>query len=133
VHAGKHKGCKLVGNGPHVHYESPHDFDMLFHFGNYYKLVTDVADKESLGERAAQWLESIAKLVREKNQAYGNSLENPVRIFTDTSPLKLVLARAEDKLSRIMRGNAAGEDVISDLVGYIALAKALGWNGEKLP
>ncbi len=87
---------------------------------------------DNLGERAAQWLEGIATMLREKNKAYGNSLGDPVRIFTDIDPIKLTLARAEDKLSRIARGQAGGEDVPKDLVGYIALAVALGWNGEKL-
>ncbi len=94
--------------------------------------ITVSGDKGSLGERASQWLEGIATMLREKNKAYGNSLGDPVRIFTDIDPIKLTLARAEDKLSRIARGQAGGEDVPKDLVGYIALAVALGWNGEKL-
>jgi hypothetical protein len=83
------------------------------------------------GEKAAQWLESVAQLLREKNKAYGNSLGEPLRIFTDVDPVTLCLARAEDKLSRIARGQAAGEDPITDLVGYIALARALGWYGQR--
>jgi hypothetical protein len=87
--------------------------------------------QEPLGRRAAVYLRHLADLVESKNVAYGNSIENPVRILTSLSPLDLVLARIEDKLSRISRGTAAGEDVVGDLIGYLALAKELGWNGTK--
>jgi hypothetical protein len=81
----------------------------------------------SLGERAAQWLEEVAALVREKNKAYGDSLGSPLRVFSKADPLELILARMDDKLSRISRGSAAGEDAVKDLVGYIALAVSQGW------
>ena len=84
-------------------------------------------NNKDIGEIAAQWLEGIANTLREKNKAYGNSLGNPIRVFTSVDPLQLVLARAEDKISRIVRGTALGEDPPGDLVGYLALAKALGW------
>ena len=90
-------------------------------------LFHDEVAQPSLGERAAQWLEEVAALVREKNKAYGDSLGSPLRVFSKADPLELILARMDDKLSRISRGSAAGEDAVKDLVGYIALAVSQGW------
>jgi hypothetical protein len=83
--------------------------------------------KPNLGESAAQWLEGVAKMLREKNAVYGNSLGDPMRVFSKVDPIETILARIDDKLSRIARGKAAGEDVAKDLCGYVALAVAAGW------
>jgi hypothetical protein len=81
-----------------------------------------------LAALAASWLEGVAVMIREKNKAYGNSLGNPIRVFSKgMAPLDTILARMDDKLSRIARGTSAGEDVAKDLAGYIALAVAAGW------
>ena len=53
--------------------------------------------------------QAISDLLVEKNQAYGDSALSPVRI--------------DDKLSRLARGSAAGEDVILDLIGYLVLLR----------
>jgi len=76
-------------------------------------------------DRACAFLESTAQLLREKNDAYGDSAANPVRIFSKADPITGVLVRIDDKLSRISRGTAAGEDVIKDLVGYLAILWAM--------
>jgi hypothetical protein len=81
-----------------------------------------------LAALAATWLEGVANMIREKNKAYGNSLGDPIRVFCKNgTPLGTILARMDDKLSRIARGTSAGEDVAKDLAGYIALAVAAGW------
>ncbi len=67
---------------------------------------------------------AIAKLLLEKNAAYGDSALNPVRIFArDTDALSQILVRIDDKLSRLQRGSAAGEDVELDLLGYLILLR----------
>ena len=72
-------------------------------------------------ERVHSVLMSIEEMLVEKNQAYGDSALNPVRIFSKASPEEQILVRIDDKLSRIARGTAAGEDVLGDLVGYLVL------------
>jgi len=65
---------------------------------------------------------NLASMLIEKNIAYGNSALNPVRIFArDLDPKAQILVRLDDKLSRLARGSAAGEDVILDLLGYLIL------------
>jgi hypothetical protein len=58
----------------------------------------------------------------EKNIAYGDSALNPLRVFAkDIDTRAQILVRLDDKLSRLSRGSAAGEDVILDLLGYLIL------------
>lgn len=58
-----------------------------------------------------------------KNKAYGNSALDPVRIFSKSDTLEQINVRLDDKLSRLMRGQAAGEDVEHDLMGYLVLKR----------
>lgn len=67
--------------------------------------------------------DAIKKLLLAKNLAYGNSAIDPVRIFSKASAEEQILVRLDDKVSRLVRGEAAGEDVLLDLVGYIVLLR----------
>ena len=65
---------------------------------------------------------AIAEMLVEKNIAYADSALNPVRVFSrDMDASAQILVRIDDKLSRIARGSAAGEDAVLDLVGYLVL------------
>lgn len=68
-------------------------------------------------------LESIKQMLLEKNRLYGGSALAPLRVFSRASPEEQLLARIDDKLSRLHRGAGTGpdEDTIMDLVGYLVL------------
>ena len=65
----------------------------------------------------------MAVFLISKNKAYGDSALDPVRIMSSADPAEQLRVRMDDKLSRLMRGNADGEDVIKDLVGYYFLMR----------
>jgi hypothetical protein len=67
--------------------------------------------------------DSIKAILLAKNKAYGNSALNPLRIFSKADPVEQIKVRLDDKLSRISRGVAAGEDVTLDLIGYLILLR----------
>lgn len=77
--------------------------------------------------RAQDWLSDVGRMLEEKNEAYGNSALNPVRIFSkaDAEAESLLRVRIDDKLSRLAHGHAMPDesyrDTLRDLVGYIAL------------
>jgi len=73
----------------------------------------------------AKTCDDIRDLLLKKNQAYGNSALNPVRIFSKASTKEQILVRIDDKLNRIKQGNSSldDEDVIQDLVGYLILLR----------
>lgn len=75
--------------------------------------------------------DDLAALLIEKNSAYGNSALDPVRVFSKADPLEQINVRLDDKLSRLARGTAAGEDVEWDIMGYLVLKRvALLRQGE---
>lgn len=61
----------------------------------------------------------LKELLLQKNKAYGDSVLNPVRIFSKADIDEQIRVRLDDKLSRIVRGESAGEDVVLDLLGYL--------------
>jgi len=62
----------------------------------------------------------IERVLLMKNAAYGNSALQPLRIFSRADTTEQIRVRIDDKLSRLARGQAAGEDVVLDLIGYLA-------------
>jgi hypothetical protein len=80
---------------------------------------------------------AIRDLLLAKNLAYGDSAFDPVRIFSQADPVEQIRVRIDDKLSRLGRGKAAGEDVEQDLLGYLVLLriarKRAGKKRPKLP
>jgi len=77
---------------------------------------------------AGSWLADVAGLLYEKNRKYGDSAARPLRVFSRATAVEQLLVRLDDKLSRVAKGAgllATDEDVIRDLVGYLALLAAL--------
>ena len=69
-------------------------------------------------------LSEIGDTLIAKNQQYGNSALEPVRIFSKASAVEQIKVRMDDKISRLVRGNGEGdEDAQADLLGYIVLLK----------
>lgn len=97
------------------------------------KLVDPVArvawtPPASFAERVRAECTALAEMLIAKNQAYGNSALEPVRVFSQASPVEQILVRIDDKLSRLARGASASEgadkeDVVLDLIGYLILLR----------
>ena len=68
--------------------------------------------------------DELKAMLLEKNSAYGNSVLDPIGVFApEATPDLLIRTRLDDKLSRLKRGQAAGEDVEWDLLGYLILLR----------
>jgi hypothetical protein len=68
----------------------------------------------------------ISEFLVEKNEKYGNSALDPVRIFSRSSVVEQLLVRIDDKISRLAaRGRVENddddEDTVKDLLGYLVL------------
>jgi len=85
--------------------------------------LCEVSARAPMGDAIVDECLAVAKVLVEKNAAYGNSALEPVRIFSKSSPTEQLLVRLDDKLSRLARGSAAGEDVVLDLIGYLVLLR----------
>lgn len=67
--------------------------------------------------------EGLCVFLLEKNKKYGNSALEPMRVFSKAPVNEQLKVRADDKLARILRGDAnlEDEDVLKDLAGYLVL------------
>ena len=78
-------------------------------------------EHSSFRQKVNKILLKLAVMLEEKNIKYGNSVGDPLRIFSKASVLEQIRVRIDDKLSRIFRGENDDEDTIFDLVGYLIL------------
>lgn len=86
----------------------------------------DSMDRGNLTEHQrliAAECDALKAMLLEKNRNYGSSALDPVRIFSKADPVEQILVRLDDKLSRIARGQAAGEDAEWDATGYLILLR----------
>lgn len=74
-------------------------------------------------DRIAMVCDEVKDMLLQKNAAYGDSALQPLRIFSSASPIEQINVRIDDKLSRLARGSAAGEDTELDLIGYLILKR----------
>src|SRR5688572_6057237 len=73
-------------------------------------------------ERSAKYLRDIADMLEQKGKAYGNSVGQPIRVFSQLDSEQGLRVRIDDKISRLVRGKPDdNEDTIKDLIGYLAL------------
>jgi hypothetical protein len=72
----------------------------------------------------------VAELLVAKNRAYGDSALDPLRVFSRADPVEQLRVRIDDKLSRIARGDSAGEDTVLDLLGYLVLLRVAQGKGR---
>ena len=77
----------------------------------------------TVAEEIGRECDELREMLIAKNKAYGNSALDPVRIFSRSPPDEQIRVRLDDKLSRLARGSAAGEDVEIDIMGYLILLR----------
>tara|TARA_R110002020_G_scaffold89389_2_gene218692 strand:+ start:297 stop:584 length:288 start_codon:yes stop_codon:yes gene_type:complete len=82
-------------------------------------------DKKDMHQNIKETSNELREFLLAKNQQYGNSVANPIRVFAkEHGTQELLRIRMDDKLSRLARGNdsmESDEDVIKDLAGYCIL------------
>lgn len=87
--------------------------------------------EEAMQDQIRYECDSIKEMLIDKNESYGNSALDPVRIFSDVDAAEQLRVRIDDKLSRIYRGyKYVGDDDITDLIGYLVLLKIAMEVGE---
>lgn len=69
--------------------------------------------------------DSLKALLLRKNEAYGNSALDPMRIFSSSDSVEQIKVRIDDKLNRIKKGRQEiiQEDAEQDLLGYLILLR----------
>jgi hypothetical protein len=69
--------------------------------------------------------DSVAKMLIEKNKAYGDAALSPISVFSKLSSSAAICVRIDDKLSRIKNKglNSDTEDTLMDIIGYLILLR----------
>jgi hypothetical protein len=76
-------------------------------------------------------LAEVREVLVSKNERYGNSALDPVRIFSRADTVEQINVRLDDKLSRIARGRGSeDEDVELDALGYLVLRRVARTRGR---
>lgn len=71
---------------------------------------------------------NLAAILKDKNRKYGDSALNPIRVFSKSGNISSLLARADDKVSRIKNSKELDQDDVFDLMGYcVLIAIAHDW------
>ena len=76
---------------------------------------------QDLERKLTALTQGLVKVILEKNAAYGNSVFDPVNIFSRGDAVSLLEQQIDHKLSRIARGKSAGEDTRKDFIAYLLL------------
>jgi hypothetical protein len=98
------------------------NFDRRFH-----RIEGNVFSKPELTktqQEISAVCDSLKEFLIDKNNSYGNSALDPVRIFSKCDNVEQLMVRIDDKLSRFARGSEfPGDNDIDDLLGYLVLLK----------
>ena len=69
-------------------------------------------------------MDEIRDFLIAKNEQYGDSVMNPIGVFSNCNTDEALRVRIDDKLNRLMQGNdniEKDEDIVKDLIGYLVL------------
>ena len=79
-----------------------------------------------IAQTISEVCDEVKDMLLEKNKSYGNSAEDPVRVFSKVSAIEQINVRIDDKLSRIARVKEyPGDDTEFDLIGYLILKRVV--------
>ena len=78
---------------------------------------------ESFKHHISEMIYRIESTLLIKNIEYGNSVLEPVRVFSNASPIEQINVRLDDKLSRMLNDcdKTIKEDTVFDFIGYLIL------------
>ena len=84
------------------------------------KTIAEIDSKFS--EELTEIMSSIKQLLMRKNSQYGDSIFNPVRVFSKGDPIEQIRVRIDDKISRMNSSpHEYIEDTVTDLIGYLIM------------
>lgn len=72
-------------------------------------------------EKIEKIYESFKKLSIIKNERYGDSALNPVKIFSKADASNSILIRLDDKISRVINSDEIRKNDVCDIMGYLML------------
>ena len=82
----------------------------------------DIMEDAKFSEELSAAMGHIKQLLMRKNTQYGDSIFNPVRVFSKGDPMEQIRVRIDDKISRMNSSpHEYIEDTVTDLIGYLIM------------
>ena len=82
----------------------------------------DIMADAKFSKELTTTIEHIKQLLLRKNTQYGDSIFNPVRVFSKGDPIEQIRVRIDDKISRMNSSpHEYIEDTVTDLIGYLIM------------
>ena len=108
-----------------IEFNTSYSMNNTGHSKYYYDFDRNKGNQMTFAEKLDIEVKTITDLLKEKNEAYGNTALSPTNIFSKLNATEAICARIDDKLARISnRGiNDETEDTVDDLIGYLLLLK----------
>ena len=86
------------------------------------KQTIEIMSQEMVQRAITEVCDEMKAFLLGKNEAYGNSALEPIRIMSRCSPLEGIRVRIDDKLNRMLKGTEyMGDNDIKDVTGYYIL------------
>jgi len=71
---------------------------------------------------------SLSRFLRKKNERYGDSANNPRKIFSKLDVDNSICVRIDDKLNRVINSDELRKNDVVDIAGYLVLLMvSKGW------
>jgi len=80
--------------------------------------------REEFATKIKEVTNKLVEFLIQKNIKYGNSVNNPIRVFSSADELEQINIRMDDKLSRLAKGGLIQKeriDTLVDLTGYLLI------------
>ena len=82
----------------------------------------DIMADAKFSKELTTTIEHIKQLLLRKNTQYGDSIFNPVRVFSKGDPIEQIRVSIDDKISRMNSSpHEYIEDTVTDLIGYLIM------------
>ena len=89
--------------------------------GYFMILPAEEINDSTTQEKIQTLFSNFKDFLQEKNKRYGDSVINPVKVFSKVEPENKACIRLDEKLQRIINSDELRKNDVSDTFGYLAL------------
>ena len=117
------KSVSAKGNAPKVNKGAKRENDKIVLDATKEAKVMSFNDTQ---KSISVMCDKIKTMLLAKNKQYGDSVMNPIRVFSKADKTEQLRVRIDDKINRLLQGDESIEsdvDVIDDLIGYLILLR----------
>lgn len=80
-----------------------------------------IKEESNTQDKIQTLFENFKDFLQEKNKRYGDSVINPVKVFSKVEPTNKACIRLDEKLQRIINSEELRKNDVCDTFGYLAL------------